>query len=213
MMTSRARSRPNPALTLASFALGATRPLCVLIALAACALSLTACGPALVVAGAGATAMVATDRRTTGAQVDDESIELKINTSINSSWGMEVHQNVTSYNGMVLLTGEVPSTEIKNEITRIAKTTTKVQSVTNEMVVGPVADIGARSNDTYLTSAVKTRFIDADKFAPNHVKVVTERGVVYLMGIVSREEGDAAGQIAATTSGVQRVVKLFQYTN
>jgi osmotically-inducible protein OsmY len=179
---------------------------------AAGAALLAGCVPAVIV-GVGAGAMVAADRRTTGAQVDDEAIEFKVNAAANSSWGTEVHLNVTSYNARVLLTGEAPTAAVKDELTRTATTTERVQSVTNEMVVGPVTDLGARTNDTYLTSVVKTRFVESEKFAPNHVKVVTERSVVYLMGIVSREEGNAAAQIAATTSGVARVVKIFQYTD
>jgi osmotically-inducible protein OsmY len=77
--------------------------------------------------------------------------------------------------------------------------------------VGPVTDLGSRSNDTLITSKVKARFVDQNKFQINHVKVVTERGVVYLMGIVTRDEGNAAAQIASTTEGVQRVVKVFEY--
>jgi len=114
----------------------------------------------------------------------------------------------------VLLTGEVPTQDLVGTMAEIARTTAKVRRVHNEIVVAPVSDVGARSNDTYITSTVKSRFVEASKtFSPTHVKVVTERGVVYLMGLVRREEGDAAGQIAATTSGVGRVVKLFEYTN
>lgn len=178
-----------------------------------CLSVLNGCAPALFAVGVGAAALVATDRRTTGAQVDDEAIEDKVMLAAGSSWGNTVHLNVTSYNARVLLTGEAPTAAIKDEITRIANTTDRVQSVTNEMVVGPVTDLGPRTRDTYLTSVVKSRFVEAQKFAPNHVKVVTERNVVYLMGIVSREEGNAAAQMAATTSGVTRVVKLFQYTD
>jgi osmotically-inducible protein OsmY len=178
-----------------------------------CVALLNACAPAIVAVGIGAGAMVATDRRTTGAQVDDEAIENKVTLSAGSSWGNTIHLNVTSYNARVLLTGEAPTTATKEEITQITTTTDRVRSVTNEMVVAPVTDLGARTKDSYLTSIVKARFVEAQKFAPNHVKVVTERSVVYLMGIVSREEGDAAAQIAATTSGVARVVKLFQYTD
>jgi osmotically-inducible protein OsmY len=83
--------------------------------------------------------------------------------------------------------------------------------VQDELVVGAVTDLGSRSNDTLITSKVKTRFVEANKFQINHVKVVTERGVVYLMGVVRRDEGDAAADIASTTSGVQRVVKVFEY--
>jgi osmotically-inducible protein OsmY len=119
--------------------------------------------------------------------------------------------NVTSYNGIVLLTGEVPTPELKRSIEDIAKSTAKVRTVHDELTVGPVSSIGSRTNDSYITSKVKARFVEANKFAPNHVKVVTERQVVYLMGLVRHAEADAAAQIAATTSGVVRVVKLFEY--
>jgi osmotically-inducible protein OsmY len=174
---------------------------------------LTGCAPVVVAAGVGVGVMVGTDRRSTGAQVDDEAIELKVAKSASDRWGSEVHLNATSFNGIVLLTGEVPSTVVQDEITQIAKTTDRVRSVQNEMTIGQVAEFGSRTNDSYITSKVKTRFVEAAKFAPNHVKVVTERGVVYLMGIVSREESAAAAQIASTTSGVARVIKVFEYTN
>jgi osmotically-inducible protein OsmY len=171
---------------------------------------LAACAP-LVVAGVAGTALVVADRRTTGAQVDDEGIELKIGNNIGTGYGDRVHVNVTSYNGIVLLSGEVPTQDLVGTIGEIARTTAKVKRVDNEITVGPAAGFSSRSNDSYITSKVKSRFVEANKFAANHVKVVTERQVVYLMGIVRRDEGDAAGQIAATTSGVVRVVKLFEY--
>ncbi|MFO1316403.1 MAG: BON domain-containing protein [Burkholderiales bacterium] len=174
--------------------------------------SLAGCVPAVIAVGAGGAAMVATDRRTAGAQVDDESIELKIVTRANELYGDRIHLNVTSFNGVVLLTGEVPDQGAWASLGNLAKTTEKVRVVHNELVVGPLSDLGSRSNDTYVTSKVKTRMLEASKFPPNAVKVVTERGVVYLMGIVSRAEGTAAGEIAATTEGVQRVVKVFEYT-
>ncbi len=158
--------------------------------------------------------MVATDRRSTGAQVDDESIELKIaKAATEDRWGKDVHLNATSYNGIVLLTGEVPSTVVQDEIVQVRESTDRVRMVENETTIGAVTDFQSRTNDTYITSKVKARMVEATKFAANHVKVVTERGVVYLMGIVSRQEGDDAAQIAATTSGVARVVKVFEYTN
>ena len=166
---------------------------------------------AVVAAGVGGAALVATDRRTTGTQVDDEGIELKISNQANTQYGERIHLNVTSYNGVVLLTGEVPDQGVWASIGNLAKNTEKVRMVHNELVVGPVTDIQARSNDSYITSKVKTRFVEANKFPPNAVKVVTERGVVYLMGIVSKAEGDAAGETAATTAGVVRVVKVFEY--
>jgi len=174
---------------------------------------LAGCVPVLIAGAAGGAAMVATDRRSAGAQVDDESIELKIATQASSEFGERIHLNVTSYNGIVLLTGEVPDQATLASVGNLAKNTEKVRVVHNEMVVGPNSDFSARSNDTYITSKVKTRMLEANKFPPNVVKVVTERSVVYLMGIDSKEEGDAAAEIAATTAGVVRVVKFFQYTN
>src|SRR5689334_11547608 len=191
------------------------RSLFVLFAITTAASTLLAgCAPLLIAGAAGGTALVVADRRSTGAQVDDEAIELKIANNIGQGYGDRVHVNATSYNGIVLLTGEVPSQDLVGTIGEIARTTAKVRRVHNELTVGPVADLGSRSNDTYITSKVKTRFVEASKqFSATHVKVVTERQVVYLMGLVRRDEGDAAGQIAATTSGVARVVKLFEYIN
>ena len=175
--------------------------------------AINGCAPMIVAAGVGATAVVATDRRSTGAQVDDQSIELKIVTAAGSSYGNSIHLNVTSYNGIVLLTGEVASTAVKDDIVKVAKTTDRVKGVENHLVIGPLADMSGRTNDSYITSKVKARFVESDKLSTLNVKVVTERSVVYLMGIVTRDEGTEAGQIAATTSGVARVVKLFEYTN
>jgi len=174
---------------------------------------LQGCAPAIVAGAAGAT-MMAVDRRPAGAQVDDGAIEFKVESEAGTRWGNDIHLNVTSYNGYVLLTGEVPNAEVKREIVRITRDSSAgVRNVYDEMVIGPVTDLGARSNDSYITSKVKTRMLDADAVKTIYVKVVTERSVVYLMGIVSRQEGDAAAQVAATTEGVARVVKLFEYTN
>jgi osmotically-inducible protein OsmY len=175
--------------------------------------TLPGCAPVIVAAGVGATAVVATDRRTTGAQVDDESIELKITTAAGSSYGDSIHVNVTSYNGTVLLSGEVPSTEVRTDIVKVARTTPKVKAVEDQLTIGPVADLSSRTNDSYITSKVKARFVESDKLSAHSIKVVTENATVYLMGIVSRDEGATAAQIAATTSGVARVVKIFEYTN
>lgn len=172
---------------------------------------LSSCVPAVIAVGAGGAALVASDRRTAGAQVEDESIELKIADQIRLLYGDRLHVNITSYNGMVLLTGEVPDAGAQASVGNAAKTTLKVRSVQNETVIGPNSDLSARTNDSYITTKVKARFVEANKFPPNAVKVVTERAVVYLMGIVSRQEGTAAGEIAATTEGVARVVKVFEY--
>ena len=176
---------------------------------------LTACVP-LVVGGAAAAGvgMVATDRRSSGAQVDDQAIELKVESEAGTRWGNDIHLNVTSYNGNVLLTGEAPNDQVKTEIEKITRAShDRVRKIYNEMVIGPVTDLGARSNDSYITSKVKTRMIDSESVRSIYSKVVTERSVVYLMGIVSRRDGDAAAQVAATTEGVARVVKLFEYTD
>jgi osmotically-inducible protein OsmY len=186
-------------------------PVLRIAALAVVLASIAGCVPVIVAGAAGGAAMVAVDRRSAGAQLDDESIELKVSTQALSQYGDRIHLNVTSYNGVVLLSGEVPDQGTWASVGNLAKNTEKVRVVNNELVVGPNSDLAARSNDTYITSKVKTRMIEANKFPPNAVKVVTERGVVYLMGIVSMEEGTAAGETAATTSGVVRVVKFFQY--
>jgi osmotically-inducible protein OsmY len=174
---------------------------------------LAGCIPLLVAGAVGGTALVATDRRSVGAQADDEAIELKISNNIGTGFGDRVHVSVTSYNGIVLLTGEVPTQDLVGTIGEIARTTPKVRRVHNEITVGPVSDVSSRTNDSYITSKVKARFVESNKFSATHVKVVTERQVVYLMGLVRRDEGDLAAQIASTTSGVLRVVKLFEYIN
>jgi len=191
----------------------ALAPALVAAALAAAPPLLTGCAPLVIAAGVGAGALVATDRRSTGAQVDDQSIEFKVTSAAGTRFGDRIHLNVVSYNGIVLLTGEAPTQKDIDDIIGLAKSTDRVRSVQSEMVVGPVSDLGARSNDTVITSKVKSRFVEANKFSATFVKVVTERSVVYLMGLVSRQEAEDAGQIAATTSGVVRVVKVFEYTN
>jgi osmotically-inducible protein OsmY len=166
---------------------------------------------ALAAAGVAGTALVVADRRSTGAQVDDESIELKIANDLSKR--SDVHLNATSYNGIVLLTGEVPNATVQQEMTQLAKGVDRVRSVHNETVVAPVSSFSDRSNDSFITSKVKTRLVEANQVPANLVKVVTERGVVYLMGLLSRQEADAATNLAATTSGVARVVRVFEYTN
>ena len=173
--------------------------------------ALSGCAP-LVVAGMGGAVMMAADRRSSGAQVDDQSIEFKVSAAANEQYP-DAHLNVTSYNGIVLLTGEAPTAAARDGITQLAEKTDRVRRVQNEMVVGPNSDFGNRSNDSFITSKVKARLVEADKVPANLIKVVTERGVVYLRGLVTPQEGDAAASIAATTDGVLRVVKVFEYTN
>jgi osmotically-inducible protein OsmY len=179
--------------------------------IAASCLLAAGCAPLVVGAAVGGTALVATDRRSVGAQADDESIELKIANVRSTRYGDRVHVNITSYNGVVLLTGEVPDEATKQAIAELARTTDRVRRVQDEMVVAPPSPLSERTNDTFITSKVKARFVEANRFSATHVKVVTERGVVYLMGLVNRAEADEAGRIAASTSGVVRVVKVFEY--
>jgi osmotically-inducible protein OsmY len=183
----------------------------VLLAVAAAPLALTGCLPMVVAAGVGGATLVATDRRSVGAQADDEGIELKMANEIRARYGDTVHVNATSYNGVVLLTGEVPDQGVYASVGNIAASTDRVRSVHNDLAIGPLTSLSARTNDTFITSKVKARFVEANQFAATHVKVVTERGVVYLMGIVRHSEADAAAQLASTTSGVVRVIKVFEY--
>lgn len=174
--------------------------------------ALQGCVP-LVAAGAavGTGALIAEDRRSSGTYLDDEGIEIKTSGQINAQFPDQTHVNVTSYNRLVLLTGEIPSEQARLEAGSIARKVQGVRTVANELVVAPVTTLSSRSGDTYITSRVKTRFIDSRKFQVNHVKVVTENGVVYLMGLVKKAEGDAAADIAARTSGVKKVVQVFEY--
>ena len=173
---------------------------------------LSGCVPLVIGAGVVAGTTVATDRRSTGTQVDDEVIEGKASLAINEKFkGDAFHVNVTSYNGIVLLSGEAPDAEVKKTMEDIARTTERVRRVYDEVEVRPSTSMSDRTNDTYITSKVKGRFLEQSQFSPTHVKVVTERGIVYLMGLVRKDEGDSAARIASTTSGVTRVVKLFEY--
>ena len=165
----------------------------------------------VVAAGAGAGVLVATDRRTSGTYLEDEGLEVKTGGRISDKYKGRVHINITSYNRTVLLTGEVPTAEIKADIEKIAGEVTNVKSVANEVQVAAITSLSARGNDSYITSKVKARFIDANKFSANHVKVVTEAGAVYLLGMVTRQEADDAVEVARTTGGVIKVVKLFEY--
>jgi len=169
---------------------------------------------AVVVGGAAATGVVvAQDRRTVGTITEDEGIEIKAGNRIGNRFPEGIHVNVTSYNRVVLLTGEVPDAATKDEIGRIARGVENVREVYNELAIAGVSAYSVRSGDSYITSKVKANFIDEGKFNAIHVKVVTENSIVYLMGIVTKQEAEDATQIARTTSGVQKVVRLFEYTN
>ena len=171
----------------------------------------TACVP-VVVGGAAAGGAMAADRRTSGIYIEDENIELKALKLMETNLGEHAHVNVTSYNRNVLLTGEVPTAESKTKAESLVKEITNIRNMTNEITISPKSSIGSRSNDSYLTSKIKTKFVTENKFPANYVKVVTENSVVYLIGIVTQAEADAAAEIARNTSGVTKVVKVFEYT-
>ena len=165
----------------------------------------------VIAGGIAAGALSVDDRRTLGAQTEDKSITLKAEGRISERFGNRANVNVTSFNRKVLLTGEVPDVLAKGEAERIAGGVENVASIVNELQITGVSSIGARTNDAILTGKVKGSFVDDKDVLANAFKVVTEGGVVYLMGLVTREEGDRASQVAARTSGVKQVVKVFEY--
>mgnify|MGYP000066254148 CR=1 FL=1 len=173
-------------------------------------LMLAGCLPVAAIVG-GATVGSVNDRRTSGTQIDDEGIELRASNRISERFGDRVHVNVTAFNRSVLLTGEVPNEAAKAEIEKLAGGVVGVRGVTNDLAVAGSSALTSRANDTYLTSKVKARFVDVNHFNPFHVKVVTENSTVYLIGLVTDAEAKSATDIARTTGGVRKVVRLFEY--
>lgn len=181
-----------------------------LAAALAAATLLQGCFPAAVVA-TGAAAMIATDRRSPGIYVEDENIELKAGARLREERFGTTHVNATSFNRRVLLTGEAPTEELRKQVEQAVRSIPNVRDVDDEIQVAGASSLAARGNDSLITGNVKARMVNNGKFSPNHVKVVTEANVVYLMGLVTPAEGDAAAEIARTTQGVSRVVKVFEY--
>ena len=166
---------------------------------------------AVVVGGAAAgTALVATDRRTSGAQLEDEGIELRLLGRVRSDLGTRVRVNVVSYNRQVLLTGEVPNEKDKQTIEQIAGKVENVGSVVTALAVMNTPSLTDRSADLLITGRLKAAILDASDLESNAFKVVTEHSVVYLMGRVTKREADRVTNIARTISGVQRVVRVFE---
>lgn len=174
--------------------------------------SLTACVGPLLVGGAmvGGT-LVATDRRTSGAQLEDEGIELRANSQIRANFGTRVRVNVTSYNRQVLLTGEVPSLKDKEQVERVIALVENVRSVVNELEVLNSPSLMERSSDALTTGRVKTMLLNAKDVQANAFKVVTERGTTYLIGRVTQREAERATEVVRATPGVQKVVRLFEF--
>lgn len=182
-----------------------------LIALLGLAPQLQGCLP-LVAGGAGATALVMSDRRSAGAQAEDKEIDVRGESRVNDAFGDKVHINVTSYNRNVLLTGEAQDAAAKAKIESIVREIPNVRGIVNEIQIAGVSTYSSRGNDSYITSKVKARFVDESSgFSANDVKVVTENSVVYLLGLVTRAEAEAAVEITRTTGGVQKVVRVFEY--
>jgi osmotically-inducible protein OsmY len=173
-------------------------------------IALTGCAAAVIGGAAAGGYLVGEDRRSAAVLADDEGIELRVANRVSEKYP-SAHINATSYNQLVLLTGEAPTADAKADIEKIAREVPKVRGTFNEITVAPATTLSSRANDSYITSKVKARFVDNGTFNPIHVKVVTEDGIVYLMGIVKKPEADRATEIARTTSGVRRVVRVFQY--
>jgi osmotically-inducible protein OsmY len=162
-------------------------------------------------AGVGAGVMMADDRRTSATILEDQTIEIKAGNRIKERFPDDARVGVTSFNRYVLVTGQVTSEEMKTDITMLVMEVPNVRNVQNEVTVSGAASLLGRSNDGLLSTRVKGRLVQNKSVGANHVKVVTESGTVYLMGLVTRTEAEEAAQTAATTGGVERVVKVFEY--
>jgi osmotically-inducible protein OsmY len=180
------------------------------LAVAALGATLSACAP-LVVGGAAVTALVAVDRRTSGAQLDDQAIELRASNRIKDEIGdARARFAVTSYNRRVLLTGEAASEAIKTQITQIVSGVDNVREVINELGVTNSPSFKERATDTLITGRVKASLVDAKDLSASAFKITTERGTVYLMGRVTQREADRATDIARNTQSVSRVVRVLE---
>jgi osmotically-inducible protein OsmY len=170
---------------------------------------LQGCVPAIVT-GATVGVMSAYDRRSTGTQADDETAEWKARARVPEQYKKTANVNFTSYNRRLLITGEVPTPEARETIEAQARMVDGIRDVYNELGVGPVSPLGSRSNDSFITSKLKARLVDSNQISANHVKVVTERGIAYLMGIVNEREAKVAVAVARTTAGVLKVVNILE---
>ena len=181
-----------------------------LLVVASAAGSLSACAPLIVGGAMVSGTMMYTDRRTSGAQVEDQSIELKAINRLTEALGDRAHINITSYNRMLLMTGEALSEADKATAEQAVRRVENVRAVVNEVAVMGASSVTSRSNDTILSGKVKASFVDAKDLMANAFKVVTERGTVFLMGRVTEREAGRATDVARSVSGVQRVVRVFE---
>lgn len=176
---------------------------------------LQGCAPVVATGAVATGVIVAKDPRTTGTMIDDKGVQFKASSTINEdeTLGGQVHINVTSYNGVVLLSGETPTAEMRVRAEQLVQGVEKVRRVYNEITVAAPSSGLTRSSDTLITTKVKTRMLTEKDFDSGRVKVVTENGTVYLMGLLSEREAAVATEISRSVSGVQRVVRLFEYTD
>ncbi|MCM5681761.1 BON domain-containing protein [Schlegelella sp. S2-27] len=188
----------------------AARPVAAALAAVMFAASFAGCAPLIVGGAMVGGVMMALDRRTSGTQVEDQSIELKALNRIKDTIGDRGHVSATSFNRMVLLTGEVPSEQDKQAIELAVSRIENVKSIVNEVAVMNKSSLGSRSNDVILAGKIKATFVDARDIQANAFKVVTERGIVYLMGIVTEREANRGSDLARSVSGVQKVVRVFE---
>lgn len=170
----------------------------------------TGCAPLIIGGAMVGTVSVATDRRTSGTQLEDETIEIKASARIREQLGEKVHATVNSYNRVALVTGEANSEEVRAKLDGIVGGVENVQKVLNEVTIGPASSLGSRSNDVVIQGKVKAKLIDARDLISNAFYVVVERGQVFLMGRVTEREADRATEIARQISGVTKVVRAFE---
>ena len=185
-------------------------PLIVLITI----ILLQGCATAIIT-GAATGVTIAHDRRTTGAVIDDQGVEFKAALAIfnNKDIFEQSNINVTSYNGIILITGETLTEQLKRQVYDLVRVIPKVRTIHNELIIAAPSSLPSRSSDAWITSKVKAKITSDRQIDPFYIKVVTEHGVVYLMGIVNQSESDRAVGIASNSAGVQRVVKMFEYSN
>jgi osmotically-inducible protein OsmY len=156
-------------------------------------------------------AMVASDRRTTGIQVEDETIEQRSSTAIRENFGSKEHINITSYNRQVLLSGEVSNDTVRRQVESLIGRVENVRAVVNELAIGPASSTSDRASDVLLVAKVKASMVDTEDVFANVFKVVGERGTIYLMGRVTQREAKRATDVVRGVSGVKRVVRVFDY--
>ncbi len=188
---------------------GAARALITTVAAAAALAGLAGCAPLVVGGAMVGGVLVATDRRTTGAQLEDQGIEFKARARVRELATLG-NVNVNSYNRIVLLTGEVPDADARARIQAAAAGVENVRSVVDELAIAGASSLTSRSNDALLTTKVKASLVDARDLHANAFKVVTERSTVYLMGRVTEREAARGAEVASTVPGVQKVVRVFE---